>query len=28
LNWAPTFELAGGLAKTIEWYRMYLEGPA
>jgi len=25
LNWAPTFELAGGLAKTIEWYRTYFE---
>jgi CDP-glucose 4,6-dehydratase len=25
LNWAPRFELAGGLAKTIEWYRTYLE---
>jgi CDP-glucose 4,6-dehydratase len=25
LNWAPAFELAGGLAKTIEWYRTYFE---
>jgi CDP-glucose 4,6-dehydratase len=26
LGWSPAFDLAGGLTKTVEWYRAYFEG--
>jgi CDP-glucose 4,6-dehydratase len=26
LDWSPTFDLAQGLARTVEWYRAYFEG--
>ena len=28
LQWTPTYGLEAGLAKTVEWYRGYLNGQA
>lgn len=28
LSWSPTFDLAQGLERTVEWYRAYFEGSA